>query len=39
MNREAYIDEIKLALTGFVLESELDENTYNLILDSSFREV
>ena len=39
MNRESYIDEIKLALTGNVLESELDDITYNRILDSSFREV
>jgi hypothetical protein len=38
MNREAYIDEIKLALTGFVLESELDDVTYNRILDSAFRQ-
>lgn len=39
MNREAYIDEIKLALTGFVLESELDDVTYNRILDSAFRRI
>lgn len=39
MNRESYIGEVKLALTGYVLTDELDEKTYNLILDSSFREV
>lgn len=38
MNREAYIDEIKLALTGYVLDSELDDVAYNKILDSAFRQ-
>ena len=38
MNREAYIDEIKLALTGFVLDSELDDVVLNRVLDSAFRQ-
>lgn len=38
MNREAYVDEIKLQLTGFVLDSELDDITINKIIDSAFRQ-
>jgi len=39
LNRESYINEIKLALTGFVLDSEIDDVVYNRILDSAFLKV
>lgn len=39
MDRQAYIDEIKFRLTGNVLESELDENAFNTIINVSLREI
>lgn len=39
MDRQAYIDEIKFRLTGNMLETELDTNAFNSILDISMREI
>ena len=36
---QGYIDEIKLSLTGNVLETELDDSTYARIIQASFREI
>lgn len=36
---QGYIDEIKLSLTGDVLETELDDSTYARIIQASFREI
>lgn len=38
MNRNVYRDEIKLALTGGVLELEIDDATIDKVVDSAFRE-
>lgn len=39
MDRQAYIDEIKFRLTGNLLETELDENAFNTIINVSLREI
>lgn len=39
MQMQAYIDEIKLRLTGGVLHLEIDDATIMKIIDSAFREV
>lgn len=39
MDMQAYKDEIKLKLTGYVLESELDDPTLERIVNSAFREI
>lgn len=39
MKMQAYIDEIKLALTGGVLNLELDDTTLQKIVDSAMREM
>lgn len=39
MDRQSYIDEIKFRLTGNILETELDENAFNSIINISLREI
>lgn len=39
MDKQAYIDEIKLRLTGGVLDLELDDATIDALINSAFREV
>ena len=39
MEARAYIDEIKLKLTGGVVHLELDDATLQRVLDSTMREV
>ena len=39
MDRAAYIDEIKLRLTGGILELELDDATLSKIVDAGLREI
>lgn len=39
MDRSTYIDEIKLAITGGVLDLEIDDITIDKILDSCLREI
>lgn len=39
MNREAYRDEIKLQLSGGLLELEIDDETIDKIINSAFREI
>lgn len=39
MNMNAYIDEIKLKLTGQVLHLEIDDTTLTRIVNSAFREI
>ena len=39
MQMDAYVDEIKLALTGGVLDLEVDDSTLQKIVNSALREV
>lgn len=39
MQMQAYVDEVKLRLTGGVLQLEIDDATIMKIIDSAFREV
>lgn len=39
MDRQAYLDEIKLKLTGGVLDLELDDVALNSVLDAALREL
>ena len=39
MDMSAYREEIKLRLTGYVLDLELDDGTLDKIINSAFREV
>ena len=39
MKMDAYVDEIKLALTGGVLELEVDDAVIQKIVNSALREV
>ena len=39
MKMQAYIDEIKLELTGGILELEIDDNTLQKIVNASMREI
>lgn len=39
MDMQAYVDEVKLSLTGGVLELELDDNTLQQIVNSALREM
>lgn len=39
MDRQSYIDEIKFRLTGNLLETELDDNAFNSIINMSLREI
>jgi len=39
MDVAAYIDEIRLKLTGYVLEMELDDATITKVLNASLREL
>lgn len=39
MDMQAYKDEIILRLTGYVLDSELDDRTLERIINSAFREI
>ena len=39
MDRNVYRDEIRLALTGGVLDLEINDATLDKIVDSAFREI
>ena len=39
MERKAYRDEIKLLLTGNILDLELDDATLDKIINSALREI
>ena len=39
MDKQAYINEVKLKLTGGVLDIEIDDATIGTLIDSAFREV
>ena len=39
MQMQAYVDEVKLRLTGGVLQLEIDDATIMKIINSAFREV
>ena len=39
MELDAYIDEIKLRMTGYVLELEIEDSTLAKIVNASFREI
>lgn len=39
MNKAAYRDEIKLRLTGCLLELELDDSTLDKVIDAGLREL
>lgn len=39
MDMSAYIDEIRLKLTGSVLDLELDDETLQRVVNSAFREI
>lgn len=39
MDMQAYKDEIRLKLTGSVLDLELDDSTLESIINSAFREI
>ena len=39
MNLESYRDEIKLRLTGYVIEMELDDAALDKIINAAFREI
>ena len=39
MQREAYRDEIKLQLSGGLLELEIDDETIDKIINAAFREI